>query len=72
MTTRLGAYKSGLFLNLVPVFAVGFSILFLQERLASQQWLGVLVILAGIVWTSIVRSPPTARNTESADKVKQS
>ena len=69
---ELGAYKSGLFLNPVPVFAVGFSILFLQERLASQQWLGVLVILTGIVWTSIAPSPPTARNAESADKIKQS
>ncbi|MBW9248578.1 MAG: EamA family transporter, partial [Acidithiobacillus ferriphilus] len=61
-----------LFLNLVPVFAVGFSILFLQERLASRQWLGVLVILAGIVWTSIARSPPTAENAESTDEIKQS
>jgi drug/metabolite transporter (DMT)-like permease len=56
----------------VPVFAVGFSILFLQERLASRQWLGVLVILAGIVWTSIARSPPTAENAESTDEIKQS
>ena len=68
----LGAYKSGLFLNLVPVFAVGFSILFLQERLASRQWLGVLVILAGIVWTSIARSPPAAGSAESTDEIKQS
>ncbi|NDU91280.1 MAG: DMT family transporter [Ferrovum sp.] len=53
----LGAYKSSLFLNLVPVFAVAFSILFLQERLASRQWLGVLVILAGIFLTQVSRVP---------------
>lgn len=44
----LGASRAAVFINLVPVFAVTMAFLFLGERPAGVQVLGMLVVLAGV------------------------
>jgi drug/metabolite transporter (DMT)-like permease len=46
---RIPASLAGLFLNLIPIFAVGGAYLFLAERLAAVQWVGAALILAAVM-----------------------
>ena len=46
---KIPASLAGLFLNLIPIFAVGGAYLFLEERLATVQWIGAALILAAVV-----------------------
>ncbi|MCK6629488.1 MAG: DMT family transporter [Anaerolineae bacterium] len=46
---RIPASLAGLFLNLIPIFAVGGAYLFLGERLAAVQWIGAALILAAVM-----------------------
>lgn len=45
---QVGASRAGLFVNLVPVFAAIFSIIFLGERLQSFHFVGLLLIFGGM------------------------
>lgn len=47
----LGAAQATVFINLIPVMALGLGMLLLGETLTGQQWLASAVILAG-VWLS--------------------
>ncbi len=46
---RIPASLAGLFLNLIPIFAVGGAYLFLGERLAAVQWVGAALILTAVM-----------------------
>lgn len=46
---RIPASLAGLFLNLIPIFAVGGAYLFLAERLAVVQWVGAALILMAVM-----------------------
>jgi drug/metabolite transporter (DMT)-like permease len=53
---RVGANKAGIFLNLIPVFAAIFAVLFIGERLAWYQGIGgVFVILGVYISTRVTR-----------------
>jgi drug/metabolite transporter (DMT)-like permease len=43
------ASLAGLFLNLIPIFAIGGAYIFLGERLVAVQWIGAFLILAAVV-----------------------
>ena len=45
---QVGANRAGLFVNLVPVFAAIFSIIFLGERLQPFHLVGLLLIFGGM------------------------
>ncbi|MCL4301008.1 MAG: DMT family transporter [Anaerolineae bacterium] len=46
---RIPASLAGLFLNLIPIFAVGGAYAFLGERLAAVQWTGAALILVAVM-----------------------
>lgn len=46
---RIPASFAGLFLNLIPIFAVGGAYLFLDERLIAIQWIGAALILVAVL-----------------------
>lgn len=46
---RIPASLAGLFLNLIPIFAVGGAYVFLGERLAAVQWTGAVLILVAVM-----------------------
>lgn len=46
---RIPASLAGLFLNLIPIFAVGGAYFFLGERLAVVQWVGAVLILVAVM-----------------------
>ncbi len=46
---KIPASLAGLFLNLIPIFAVGGAYLFLGERLAVGQWIGAALILVAVI-----------------------
>lgn len=45
---KIPASLVGLFLNLIPIFAMGGAYFFLGERLAAVQWVGAVLILASV------------------------
>jgi drug/metabolite transporter (DMT)-like permease len=45
---RIGANKAGVFLNLIPVFASIFAVLFIHEKLASYQAAGGIFVILGV------------------------
>jgi drug/metabolite transporter (DMT)-like permease len=54
---------AGVFINLVPVFGISSSAIFLGERLAEWQWVGAAVTVAAVTVVAILQSrhPPYAR-----------
>lgn len=54
---------AGVFINLVPVFGISSSAIFLGERLSEWQWVGAAVTLAAVTAVAILqtRNPPYAR-----------
>jgi drug/metabolite transporter (DMT)-like permease len=61
---KIPASLAGLFLNLIPIFAVGGAYLFLGERLAIGQWVGAVLILAAVVTILRLHGRDTVRATE--------
>ncbi|MDR7073463.1 DMT family transporter [Fictibacillus barbaricus] len=45
---RVGANKAGVFLNLIPVFAAFFAVLFIGEKLAWYQLAGGIIVILGV------------------------
>nr|WP_236645875.1 DMT family transporter [Brevibacillus sp. VP] len=48
----LGPTKASPFMNLVPVFATMFAVLFLREELLFSQIVGGVLVLLGVYWSS--------------------
>jgi drug/metabolite transporter (DMT)-like permease len=67
----LGPGKASPFLNLIPVFAALFSVLFLGERLQVAQAVGGLFILAGVYLSSLTKRSVTKRNKQAEAAVPQ-
>lgn len=67
---HVGATRAGLFINLVPIFAVLLAFLFLGEPLTSSLGVGATLVVSGVYLTN--RTPPTARakcpSTESGSE----
>lgn len=51
----IGANRAGLFINLIPVFAAGMAILFLDESLRGFHLVGILMVLAGMTMFQLAR-----------------
>jgi drug/metabolite transporter (DMT)-like permease len=49
---EVGGNQAGLFMHLMPVFAIVLSALFLAEYPQPYHWLGIALILGGIVMTT--------------------
>jgi drug/metabolite transporter (DMT)-like permease len=45
----VGAARGSVIVSLQPVFAILFSVLFLDERLTGQQWLGGVLVIASVL-----------------------
>ena len=45
----LGASRATMFMNLIPVFAVLFSMVILGERMGPVQWLASALVFAGVL-----------------------
>lgn len=46
------ASKAGIYLSLVPVFAIGLAWVILAERLSTSQWLGAMIVVAAVAGLS--------------------
>jgi len=58
---RLGAARTSIYSNLVPIVAIGFAAAWLREPLTWRKALGVGAVLAGVALTRLVSpSPPVA------------
>jgi drug/metabolite transporter (DMT)-like permease len=57
----IGAPRAGVFINLVPVFAVAFAALLLGERVLASMVSGGLMVIAGVAWTNQTPGMPSAR-----------
>lgn len=56
---HVGATRAGLFINLVPIFAVLLAFFLLGEALTSSLGVGAAFVISGVYLTN--RTPPTAR-----------
>jgi drug/metabolite transporter (DMT)-like permease len=52
---RLGASRTSIYSNMVPLVAIGFAALYLGEPLTPQKVLGAAAVLAGVMLTRMVR-----------------
>ncbi|MCV3272691.1 DMT family transporter [Roseobacter sinensis] len=55
------ASKAGIYLSLVPVFAIGLAWVILAERLGVLQWIGAVIVVVAVARTSAISS--TDKNT---------
>ncbi len=51
----IGANRTGLFVNLIPVFAAGMAILFLDESFQHFHLVGILMVLGGMIMFQLKR-----------------
>ncbi|MFZ9301197.1 MAG: DMT family transporter [Chitinophagaceae bacterium] len=49
----IGATRAAIFNNLVPVFAVIFSVFILQEKVSWYTWLGGLLVITGVLFVNL-------------------
>ena len=49
----IGATRAAIFNNLVPVFAVIFSVFILQENVSWYTWLGGLLVISGVLFVNL-------------------
>lgn len=57
---------AGMFINLIPVFGITSSYLFLGERLTGRQWIGAGLILLAVAAITKLRSPAPHLENDSA------
>ncbi|WP_312755857.1 DMT family transporter [Rummeliibacillus suwonensis] len=48
---KLGTNRAGIYLNLIPVFASIFAVIFIGEKIVLSQVVGGLLVLMGVYWT---------------------
>lgn len=67
---RIGATKSGIFINLVPVFGTLFSVIILSESLSWTLWVGLVLISLGIGFINFpFKFQPKGKIYEIDDKI---
>ena len=49
----IGATRAAIFNNLVPVFAVIFSVFILQENVSWYTWIGGLFVISGVLFVNL-------------------
>lgn len=49
----IGATRAAIFNNLVPVFAVLFSVVILQEKVSWYTWLGGILVITGVLFVNL-------------------
>ncbi|MEM8813187.1 MAG: DMT family transporter [Pseudomonadota bacterium] len=59
------ASTAGVYLSLVPIFAIGLSSVFLSERLSVIQWIGALVVIGALAGVSVLAP---RRNNRACDE----
>lgn len=59
---------AGLFINLVPVFGVTTAALVLNERLATRQWIGSVLILGAVISLALLQTRRAATDESPASK----
>lgn len=59
------ASKAGIYLSLVPVFAIGLAWVVLAERLGNSQWLGAIIVIAAVAGISTISSKDERTASES-------
>ncbi len=57
---------AGMFINLIPVFGLAASYVFLDERLTARQWVGGGLILAAVLMITRLQSPALDRGRDRA------
>lgn len=62
----IGARRTLLFETLAPALAALLALIFLQERLSSQSWFGIVMILAGVIWVILERLPESRSPHQAA------
>jgi drug/metabolite transporter (DMT)-like permease len=62
---KIPASLAGLFLNLIPIFAIGGAYIFLDERLAAMQWVGATLILVAVVAMLRLQRADTGMKTDA-------
>jgi len=70
---RIGATKTGIFINLVPVFGVLSSVILLGEKISWTLWVGLLLICVGIVLINFPlnkQSKSEFIETENKDRIE--
>ncbi|MFG6496129.1 DMT family transporter [Fictibacillus sp. UD] len=63
---RVGPNKAGIFLNLIPVFAATFAVLFIDETLAYYQAVGGALVILGVYLST--RVTKRAKRSVAADR----
>jgi drug/metabolite transporter (DMT)-like permease len=53
---QIGPIRSSVFLNLIPVFATFFAVLFNNEMLAGYQIIGGVVVILGVYLSTIKKA----------------
>jgi len=61
----VSASTAGLFLTLIPVFALGAAYLFLNENLVILQWLGAILILTSVSSISLIQQQSESQTIEN-------
>jgi drug/metabolite transporter (DMT)-like permease len=62
---KIPASLAGLFLNLIPIFAIGGAYIFLGERLGAIQWAGAILILVAVAAMLRLQGADTGMKTEA-------
>jgi len=52
---KIGVFRAGIFINLVPVFSLLLAYIFLNETLSSSTYLGAILVITGIFLTNLKR-----------------
>jgi drug/metabolite transporter (DMT)-like permease len=63
---RVRPAVAGVFLNLIPIFGLAASRLFLDERLTARQWVGAALIVTAVV--AVARSQAHADESLASDR----
>lgn len=59
------ASKAGIYLSLVPVFAIGLAWVILAERLGTSQWIGTVIVVVAVAGVSVISSKDESTTSET-------
>ncbi len=65
---KIGVAKTNVFVNLIPVFTAVFSWMLLDQYLAFSQWMGILIVVAGLFVSQLTRRKKVSLKIEEISK----
>lgn len=65
---KIGIAKTNVFVNLIPVFTAIFSWILLDQFLAISQWIGILIVVAGLFISQLTRRRKVSLKVEEITK----